>query len=172
MRSRYRQSLLTFATVVALVSPQIGHAQQSPAQTTVPGMPAPGSQGAMPMPAPGSQGAMPMPGMPTPGMPTPGMPAPGSQGAMQMMQSHREMMQSMEKMNRDMTGATMTGDPDRDLVTMMMPHHQSAIDMARIYLRDGKDPTIRKMAQKIIVDQERENKEFKAWLAKHPAPSR
>ena len=162
MRSRYRQSLLTFATVVALVSPQIGHAQQSPTQTTVPGMPAPGSQGAMPMPAPGSQGAM----------PTPSMRTPGSQGAMQMMQSHREMMQSMEKMNRDMTGATMTGDPDRDLVTMMMPHHQSAIDMARIYLRDGKDPTIRKMAQKIIVDQERENKEFKAWLAKHPAPSR
>ena len=137
MRSRYRQSLLTFATVVALVSPQIGHAQQSPAQTTMPGTP-----------------------------------LPGSQGAMQMMQNHREMMQSMEKMNRDMTGATMTGDPDRDLVTMMMPHHQSAIDMARIYLRDGKDPTIRKMAQKIIVDQERENKEFKAWLAKHPAPSR
>ena len=102
----------------------------------------------------------------------PAMPAPGSQGAMQMMQSHREMMQSMEKMNRDMTGATMTGDPDRDLVTMMMPHHQSAIDMARIYLRDGKDPTIRKMAQKIIVDQEHEIKEFKAWLAKHPAPAR
>lgn len=148
MQSRFRQNLLTFATVVALVSPQIGHAQQSPAQNTVPGMPAPGSQGAMPMPAPGSQGAM------------------------QMMQNHREMMQSMEKMNRDMTGATMTGDPDRDLVTMMMPHHQSAIDMARIYLRDGKDPTIRKIAQKIIVDQEREIKEFKAWLAKHPAPSR
>jgi len=137
MQSRFRQNLLTFATVVALVSPQIGHAQQSPAQTTMPGTP-----------------------------------APGSQGAMQMMQNHREMMQSMEKMNRDMTGATMTGDPDRDLVTMMMPHHQSAIDMARIYLRDGKDPTIRKIAQKIIVDQEREIKEFKAWLAKHPAPSR
>lgn len=151
MHSRFRQNLLTFATVVALVSPQMGHAQQSPAQTTPPAMPAPGSQGAMPMPA---------------------MPAPGSQGAMQMMQSHREMMQSMEKMNRDMTGATMTGDPDRDLVTMMMPHHQSAIDMARIYLRDGKDPTIRKMAQKIIVDQEHEIKEFKAWLAKHPAPAR
>ena len=161
MQSRFRQNLLTFATVVALVSPQIGHAQQSPAQTTMPGTP-----------APGSQGAMPMPGMPMPGMPMPGMPLPGSQGAMQMMQNHREMMQSMEKMNRDMTGATMTGDPDRDLVTMMMPHHQSAIDMARIYLRDGKDPAIRKIAQKIIVDQEREIKEFKAWLAKHPAPSR
>ena len=153
MHSRFRQNLLTFATVVALVSPQMGHAQQSPAQTTPPAMPAPGGQGAMPMPMPA-------------------MPAPGSQGAMQMMQSHREMMQSMEKMNRDMTGATMTGDPDRDLVTMMMPHHQSAIDMARIYLRDGKDPTIRKMAQKIIVDQEHEIKEFKAWLAKHPAPAR
>ena len=91
---------------------------------------------------------------------------------MQMMQSHREMMQSMEKMNRDMTGATMTGDPDRDLVTMMMPHHQSAIDMARIYLRDGRDPEIRRIAQKIITDQEKEIAEFKAWQAKHPVAAR
>jgi uncharacterized protein (DUF305 family) len=42
-----------------------------------------------------------------------------------------------EKMNRDVMGAHMTGDPDRNLVVMMMPHHQGAIDMARIYLRDG-----------------------------------
>lgn len=102
----------------------------------------------------------------------PGMPMPASSGGMPMSANHQEMMQSMEKMNRDMMGAPMTGDPDRDLVTMMMPHHQGAIDMARIYLRDGKDPTIRKMAQKIIVDQEREIRDFKAWLAKHPAPAR
>ena len=102
----------------------------------------------------------------------PGMPMPGSQAGMPMSANHQEMMQSMEKMNRDMMGAPMTGDPDRDLVVMMMPHHQGAIDMARIYLRDGKDPAIRKMAQKIIVDQEREIRDFKAWLAKHPAPAR
>ena len=102
----------------------------------------------------------------------PGMPAPATPGGMPMSPNHQEMMQSMEKMNRDMMGAPMTGDLDRDLVMMMMPHHQGAIDMARIYLRDAKDPAIRKMAQKIIVDQEREIRDFKAWLAKHPAPSR
>lgn len=98
----------------------------------------------------------------------PGMSMPGNQAAMPTSSNHQEMMQSMEKMNRDMMGAPMSGDPDRDLVTMMMPHHQGAIDMARIYLRDGKDPAIRKMAQKIIVDQEREIRDFKAWLARHP----
>ena len=92
------------------------------------------------------------------------MPAPGAHTANQ-----TETMQSMERMNREMMAAPMTGDPDRDLVLMMMPHHQGAIDMARIYLRDARDPAIRRMAQKIIVDQERENREFKAWLAKHPA---
>ncbi len=84
----------------------------------------------------------------------------------------QEMMAAMEKMNRAMMAGPMTGDPDRDLVVMMMPHHRGAIDMARIYLRDGKDPAIRRMAQRIIVDQEREIREFEAWLAKHPAQAR
>ncbi len=83
--------------------------------------------------------------------------------------NHEDMIVAMKTMDRDMMGAQMTGDPDRDLVTMMMPHHQGAIDMARIYLRDGKDPAIRAMAEKIIVDQEREIGAFKAWLAAHPA---
>ncbi len=55
---------------------------------------------------------------------------------------------------------------------MMMPHHQGAMDMARIYLRDSKDPDIRRMAGKIITDQEREIAEFKAWQAKHPVAAR
>ena len=80
-----------------------------------------------------------------------------------------EMKQSADRMNRDMTVVPLTGDPDRDLVLMMMPHHQGAIDMARVYLRNARDPTIRRMAQKIIADQEREIVQFKAWLAKHPA---
>ena len=95
---------------------------------------------------------------------------PGMQhGAMPMSPNHMEMMQKMEAMNKAMMGAPMTGNPDRDLVNMMMPHHQGAIDMARIYLRDGRDPEIRRMAEKIITDQEREIGEFKAWLAKNPA---
>ena len=104
----------------------------------------------------------------TPGMSHGAMPS-VQQGAASMSPNHMEMMRKMEAMNKAMMGAPMTGDPDRDLVNMMMPHHQGAIDMARIYLRDGKDPEIRGMAEKIITDQEREIGEFKAWLAKNPA---
>ena len=99
---------------------------------------------------------------------TPGM----SHGNMPMSANHMEMMQRMEAMNKAMMGAPMTDNPDRDLVNMMIPHHQGAIDMARVYLRDGKDPEIRRMAEKIITDQEREIAEFRTWLAKNPAPAR
>ena len=108
-----------------------------------------------------------MPGM-QPGMAMPGM-KPGMAQGMSMSASQTEMMQKMDVMNKAMTDAPMTGNPDQDFVGMMMPHHQGAIDMSRIYLRDGKDPAIRRMAQKIITDQEREIGEFKAWQAKHPA---
>ena len=60
----------------------------------------------------------------------------------------------------------MTGDADKDFVTMMIEHHQGAVDMARDELRDGKDPKIRDMAQKIIDAQKKEIAEFEAWLAK------
>jgi Domain of unknown function (DUF305) len=33
----------------------------------------------------------------------------------------------------------MTGDPDKDFVMMMLPHHQGAIDMAKVELEYGKD---------------------------------
>jgi hypothetical protein len=49
-----------------------------------------------------------------------------------------------------------TGDIDRDFVAMMTPHHQGAIDMAVIELRYGKNETLRRLAQEIIVDQMQE----------------
>ena len=64
-------------------------------------------------------------------------------------------------------GMPMSGDPDRDFAQMMIPHHQGAIDMARIELESGKDPQLRQMAQKIIEDQEREIAALKEWLAQH-----
>jgi uncharacterized protein (DUF305 family) len=50
---------------------------------------------------------------------------------------------------------------------MMVPHHQGAIDMAEIELKYGKDPDLRKMAEKIIHAQKEEIADFKKWLAKH-----
>jgi uncharacterized protein (DUF305 family) len=62
----------------------------------------------------------------------------------------------------------LTGNPDRDVVLMMIPHHQGAIDMARAILEHGTDAEIRAMAQQIIDAQEAEIAAFEAWLAAHP----
>ena len=61
----------------------------------------------------------------------------------------------------------MSGNPDVDFANMMILHHQGAIDMAGVELESGKDPQLRKMAQKIIDDQEREIAAFKEWLVQH-----
>src|SRR6267378_2688774 len=66
------------------------------------------------------------------------------------------MTQSMEKMDNGMINAPMNGDPDHDMSSMMIPHHQGAIDMARSYLLHGKDPALRRLAQEIIVTQTQE----------------
>jgi uncharacterized protein (DUF305 family) len=73
---------------------------------------------------------------------------------------------AMSKMHKDMM-IHYSGDADADFVRGMIPHHQGAIDMAKIELKYGKDPELRKMAEGIITAQEAEIKEMKAWLKKH-----
>ena len=80
--------------------------------------------------------------------------------------SSRAYMLGMEKMNRDM-GAAMTGDADRDFVSMMIPHHQGAIDMAKVELQFGRNPMLRQMSEEIIKAQEAEIAEMKAWQAQN-----
>lgn len=62
---------------------------------------------------------------------------------------------AMQRMMREMAIAP-TGDVDRDFVAAMTPHHQSAIDMARAYLRYGGNEPLRRLAQEIIVTQQQE----------------
>src|SRR5262245_15953086 len=77
-------------------------------------------------------------------------------------------MEGMQKMHEAMMKTEMTGDPTGDFVRMMIPHHQSAIDMAEVLLKQDKvDPEIKRMAQKIIKDQKKEIEDFQKWLAKH-----
>jgi len=67
------------------------------------------------------------------------------------------------KMHRDMD-ITYSGDPDVDFVKGMIPHHQGAIDMAKVALQHTKDEQIRKWATDVIREQEREIAEMQAWL--------
>ena len=69
---------------------------------------------------------------------------------------HQLMNQAMTEMDQDMRQASMTGNPDHDFAAMMVPHHQGAIDMAKVELLYGKDPVLRRMAQEIIVTQQQE----------------
>ena len=70
------------------------------------------------------------------------------------------------KMHKDMM-VKMTGNADIDFVRGMIPHHQGAIDMAKIELKYGKDPEIRKLAEAVIKAQEAEIAEMNAWLSKN-----
>ena len=62
---------------------------------------------------------------------------------------------AMEKMMADMHMES-TGDADKDFAMMMIPHHQSAIDMAKVELEFGDDPQLRTLAEEVIEAQERE----------------
>lgn len=73
---------------------------------------------------------------------------------------------AMMKMHKDMS-VEMTGDADVDFAQGMLPHHQGAVDMAKVELQYGKDPELRKLAEDIIKSQETEIAFMKAWLAKH-----
>ena len=76
---------------------------------------------------------------------------------------------AMSVMHKGMHSAPYTGEPDRDFVTMMIPHHQGAIDMAKVLLLYGKDEQLKRLAQEIIADQQNEVQLMKLWLINHPA---
>lgn len=77
------------------------------------------------------------------------------------------MGEAMSVMHKGMHSAPYTGDPDRDFVTMMIPHHQGAIDMAKVLLLYGKDEQLKRLAQEIIADQQNEVQLMQLWLSKH-----
>lgn len=87
-------------------------------------------------------------------------------GGMSDMSGKGEMRESMMGMMKNMESMKMSGDTDRDFAMMMKVHHQAAIDMAQMELKDGKDTKMRAMAKQIIKAQQKEIKEIDQWLAK------
>jgi len=81
-------------------------------------------------------------------------------------ESSKAFKEANDKMMKDMMMSPM-GDADQAFTMMMIPHHQGAIDMAEIEIKYGKDPILKKMAQKIIAAQKKEIEEFKKWQSKN-----
>jgi uncharacterized protein (DUF305 family) len=75
-----------------------------------------------------------------------------------------ELIASMDKMHMAMGAVVRSGNSDVDFVSLMIPHHQAAIDMAKTQLLYGKDPQMRRLAQEIITDQQLEIELMQLWL--------
>ena len=71
-----------------------------------------------------------------------------------------------DRMHKDM-GIAYSGNADVDFVEGMIPHHQGAVDMAKVVLAHGKDPEVRKLARGVIKAQETEIAWMRKWLEKH-----
>lgn len=77
----------------------------------------------------------------------------------------RAMAAAMGRMMAAMHAAPPSGDPDKDFLAMMAPHHEGAIAMARLLLLHGRDPLTRQLAAEIIAGQAIEVQAMQARLA-------
>jgi uncharacterized protein (DUF305 family) len=81
------------------------------------------------------------------------------------------MTQAMDRMHAAMAAVPRKGQPDRDFLAAMVPHHQGAIDMAKAVLLVTTDSRIRNLAQSIITEQQYEIDLMTRLLAEMPDPS-
>jgi uncharacterized protein (DUF305 family) len=53
---------------------------------------------------------------------------------------------------------------DQAFINAMIPHHESAIEMAQVALAESANPTIQDLAGRIVDDQTREIEQMRGWL--------
>lgn len=78
----------------------------------------------------------------------------------------RAYMEANARMHADMA-VPYTGNADVDFIAGMIPHHQGAVEMARIVLEHGSDLEVRKLAKGVIAAQEAEIAWMTDWLARN-----
>lgn len=76
----------------------------------------------------------------------------------------REQMNHMKKMDQIADVQLITGDTDNDFATLMILHHNSAIENSKAYLMYGTNDELEGMARKMIEEQMMEIEELSNWL--------
>jgi uncharacterized protein (DUF305 family) len=87
-----------------------------------------------------------------------------AQNAQQSSESTNEFKAADMSMMKNMDAVPYTGNADVDFRTHMIPHHEGAIAMAKVGLKYSKNAETRRIAQKIINDQEKEVADMRGWL--------
>lgn len=60
-------------------------------------------------------------------------------------------------------GMQKTTQVDKSFIEMMIPHHQGAVEMAQMAVKQAKSPEVKKLAESIIKDQNREIQQMRTW---------
>lgn len=79
---------------------------------------------------------------------------------------------AMDRMMAAMRRDPRIGDPDADFLAMMIPHHEAAVEMARLVLLHGGDPLVRQLAERILASQQTEIDAMRARLRLLQGPQR
>lgn len=80
------------------------------------------------------------------------------------MEFHMQMMDGMERMDKQADLQIVNGNIDQDFATLMIEHHKSATEMAQMHLQAGKNEDLRKMSAMIVEVQNKEIAQFQTWL--------
>lgn len=75
----------------------------------------------------------------------------------------QSMMSGMEKMHH----MKMSGDTDHDFASMMIAHHEQAIEMSKAVLNHGDDAEVQRKAREIIAASEKDIRDLKKWQTEH-----
>jgi uncharacterized protein (DUF305 family) len=81
-----------------------------------------------------------------------------------------QIIEAYEDINADMhkeMGGVLTGKPDVDFMTGMVPHHEGAVEMAKVLLRYGNDEDLRKLAADVVRSQSAEIVMMIGWLRRN-----
>lgn len=77
------------------------------------------------------------------------------------------MMKSMQSGMNQMMSIKMTGDPDHDFAMMLKMHHQGAVEMADLEIKQGTNAQVKALASSIKVANQKEIKELTQFLSSH-----